>query len=253
MPVSKAKECSQPTKRSPKFRTLFDIRFHGQSVADFCVCKNSQNGVVKTIAPKSNVRLEEAMNIAGLATEFLSLMRQKNFDWNGDSGVKFRLIYKKLDEKILANKNAGSPPLLKGQPEHDLESQLLVEFSQHTSDKKRISDIQPITMLGTKAKFQMPTPITASNVKKGVNHIKYSGSSGGGIDILARSGVSRGVKLTVIELKDTYSTSEPPSAVIQQAIAYAVFLNRLLRENPKASLAWWRFFGFGGEIPKKIW
>lgn len=100
------------------------------------------------------------------------------------------------------------------------------------------------------ARFQMPSPIKASKAKNGINFIKYSGQYGGGIDILARVGNGKGTKLAVLELKDSYSKNEPPEKVMHQAITYAVFIRELLRSE--CGEKWWKFFGFGGDIPKKL-
>ena len=94
----------------------------------------------------------------------------------------------------------------------------------------------------------MPTPLVAS--KLGV--VGYSGFGGGGIDILARVGTGgRATYLCVIEFKDETVKTEPPTVVIEQAIKYAVFVRELLR-NETVGDKWWRLFGFGGKIPKKL-
>lgn len=131
-----------------------------------------------------------------------------------------------------------------------MESFLLANYAKKRSDEKEISYIQPVTMLDTSARFQMPTPIKASSVKDGVDTLSYAGKSGGGIDILARVGSGRSTTLAVMELKDENKDSEPPHKVICQAIAYAAFLRELLRSESGDS--WWSFFGFGGSVPKRL-
>ena len=93
----------------------------------------------------------------------------------------------------------------------------------------------------------MPTPISASKHKA----IKYSGASGGGIDILARTGTG-GINtyLCIMELKDENVKSEPPKDALKQSIAYATFIRELLRSD--AGRQWWALFGFKGEIPEKL-
>lgn len=101
------------------------------------------------------------------------------------------------------------------------EHRLLHLFSQASSKNKPLLYIQPISFHGLL--LSMPTPISAS---KGV---KYSGYSGGPIDIFTRVGSGSHSKLNVIELKDENKKGEPASKVIQQAVAYAVFILQLLR------------------------
>ena len=132
------------------------------------------------------------------------------------------------------------------EPEHDMECELLKNFSQKSSVGKAIPYIQPVMICDTGARFQMPTAIKASSAKDGI--IEYSNSSG--IDILARAGKGRGTKLAVLELKDSYSKSEPPEKVMHQAVAYATFIRELLRSD--CGEKWWEFFGFGGNIPQKL-
>lgn len=128
-----------------------------------------------------------------------------------------------------------------------MESKLLKNFSKKSSDGKIIRNIQPVTMLKESLFFQMPTPLKASNAKDGI--IEYSAENGGGIDILARIG--RGTTyLAIIELKDKYEKNEPPEKAVCQAIAYATFIRELLRS--KSGKKWWRFFGFGGDLPKSL-
>lgn len=97
-----------------------------------------------------------------------------------------------------------------------MESFLLENYAKKRSDEKEIAYIQPVTMLDTSARFQMPTPIKASSVKNGIDTLAYAGKSGGGIDILARVGSGRSTTLAVMELKDENKDSEPPRKVICQ-------------------------------------
>ncbi len=88
-------------------------------------------------------------------------------------------------------------------------------------------NIQPVLM-AKKARFQMPTPLKASEKGK----ISYAGV-GGGIDILARvgKGSGNGTKLCIIEVKDEHSHKEPPKTAIKQALVYATFIRELLRSE----------------------
>jgi len=89
----------------------------------------------------------------------------------------------------------------------------------------------------------MPTYIKASNHKKpetGYGHI----------DILARVGRGKGTNLCIMELKDENNSKEPPGDVVKQALAYATFIRELLRSD--CGKAWWRLFGFRGDLPEKL-
>lgn len=58
------------------------------------------------------------------------------------------------------------------------------------------------------------------------------------------------VYLCVMELKDENKSSEPMSVVLQQALAYAVFVAQLL-DSP-CGHKWWKLFGFNKEPKKRI-
>ena len=169
--------------------------------------------------------------------------------WHSEQAKDFRKIYLDLENKIQSD-SAVKKAL--GQPEHDMECELLKNYSQKSSAGKEILNIQPVMMGNTGARFQMPTAIKASTAKNGTANIEYSNSkhSGGGIDILARMGSGKGTKLAVLELKDSYSKSEPPEKVMHQAVAYATFIRELLKSD--CGEKWWKFFGFGGNIPQKL-
>lgn len=226
----------------------FDLRFHGQSVATVRVRKKSTKDVfvsVKAVAGILNVMRETGMSEE--AENYESYSKNGFFDWHSNDAADFRKTFSILEEKI------KSDPSLKkelGNPEHDMECELLKNYSQKSSTGKEILNIQPVMMGETNARFQMPAPIKASEAKKGINFIKYSGQYGGGIDILARVGSGKGTKLAVLELKDSYTKNEPAEKVMHQAITYAVFIRELLRSECGEN--WWKFFGFGGNIPKKL-
>ena len=225
-------------------RTAFELRFHGQSVATVFVDNQKEKTVsmqVKKVPAIYKVLREKAE-----AAYLDSLDSSALYDWHGEEAKNFRRIYTDMERALATN---GQSHLL-GQPEHDMESFLLANYAKKRSDEKEISYIQPVTMLDTSARFQMPTPIKASSVKDGIDTLSYAGKSGGGIDILARVGSGRSTTLAVMELKDENKDSEPPHKVICQAIAYAAFLRELLRSESGDS--WWSFFGFGGSVPKRL-
>ena len=227
-------------------RTAFELRFHGQSVAVLFVDNQKEKTVSLQVkkAPAVYKVLREKSEAD--AAYLSSLDPSALYDWHGEEARNFRRIYAGLERALATN---GQSHLL-GQPEHNMESFLLANYAKKRSDEKEIAYIQPVTMLDTSARFQMPTPIKASSVKNGIDTLSYAGKSGGGIDILARVGSGRSTALAVMELKDENKDSEPPHKVICQAIAYATFLRELLRGESGED--WWHFFGFGGSVPKKL-
>lgn len=245
MPLSTVvNDCSGP-------RTVFELRFHGQSVATLIVANKKDKKValrVKRTQAIYDVLIDakketEAKYLENLvkATEALS-----EYDWHGEEAKAFRKIYSDLEHTLKNNTQLR----LAGQPEHEMESELLHNYAQKSSADKEVSFIQPVMMYDTRARFQMPTPIRASDVKNGTDKLSYSKSNGGGIDILARVGSGRSTYLAVLELKDENTKSEPPHKAVCQAIAYATFLRELIRSE--SGQKWWNFFGFGGNIPKEL-
>lgn len=214
----------------------YDVRHNGQSVATLS-SKTNNKGTNVFIKPKTKnntcyypTYLEELRNISG------------SIEWKNSAGAKlFRKFF------------ADSSKRKDGNWEHNIESQLLRQFSLKKSKGKHLTLIQPVELCGER--FQMPTPFGACKAKDGT--VTYAGKGkrkgkGGGIDILARQGTGKGTHLTVIEVKDENKKNEPPEKAIAQAIAYAIFLRTLLRTKDAAPASWWKLFGFNGKIPQKL-
>lgn len=232
-------------------RTLFELRFHGQSVAMLVVTNKEDKKValrIKHTQAIYNVLLAAKMEKEATYLEdlFKGTEALSEYDWHGEEAKAFRRIYSELEKALEKDDQLR----LAGQPEHEMESELLQNYSQKSSSDKEIRFIQPVMMYDTRARFQMPTPIRASDVKNGVDKLSYSKSNGGGIDILARVGSGRSTYLAVLELKDENTRNEPPHKAICQAIAYATFLHELIRGE--CGQKWWSFFGFGGSVPKNL-
>lgn len=201
----------------------YDLRFLGQSIATVSVNRNNMVYISTTGKDKSNREYFEC-----------ALELPDNTPWNDTKARDFRKYFHHIPD---STKKAKSK-------EHTYENMLLSHFKQSKSTNKKLLNIQPVLL--SEQFFQMPTAVSAS--KKGqAEHSR----SGGGIDILAR--VRKGAKstLAVIELKDENRSTEGPEIAIQQAIAYATFITRLLRS--KSGDQWWKIFGFGGaKIPDKL-
>ena len=237
--VSMAKKCT-------KDKAFFELRFHGRSVATLMVSLKNDEVQLAAKKPDAICKALRNLGMTEAASHLENCAKRKDINWKGEAARLFRKIYADLEKEIASGRVS-----LPGQPEHDMESWLLQNYAQKSSVGKEILYVQPVTMAGTDAKFQMPTPLRASNAKDGTEQITYAKQYGGGIDILARMGRGKQTTLAIMELKDENKKTEPPEKAIRQAIAYATFIHALLRDT-ECGLAWWRFFGFGGEIPKKL-
>ena len=203
--ISNVKGCEKYSK--------YDLRFEGRSVGTVTV--EDEKVFLDTRGKGNNKNFN-----------FTDIIDEK-VEWVGPVARNFKNHFRNPDTK--SNKL---------QPERCLEEKLLDEFSKSTRALgKELCNIQPVK-LGSMF-FQMPTPLSASHHSKGEMDIKYSGSAGGGIDILARiKDKSRKSKLAVIELKDKNTSSEPQKEVMWQALAYATFIGHLLRSE--SGKYWWK-------------
>lgn len=222
-------------KKATKSSASFDIRVGGQSVAtlivknnDVKICFNTKNNVNYFI-DYSNFPCHKIVSAKTKHATLGCIQDGDPLSWHSPEAVAFR--------KYFTQCQVGKLRSL----EHNYESQLLRQFSMKKSKGKILKNIQPVKLLGKR--FQMPTPIQASQSGKKV--INYANANGGGIDILARYGSGRRTSLTVFELKDECVKEERPEEAISQAIAYATFIRQLLRSSNANTDKWWRFFGFG--------
>ena len=227
MTISQAKNATDSSIK-------FDLRFHGNNVGVLEVDLKSKNVILNKVCEP--VVIKKLINDEKISDE---LNNMKGCNWN--TAQRFHEIYSDLDtRKVTRNK------------EHELESELLSEFSKRSS--KAITQIQPVRYFDFQSKKSviftpMTTPLTACQAKKG--DIDYSGHHGGGIDILARIGHGGpATYLAIIELKDKFEETELPEDAICQAIAYATFIRELLRSE--GGQDWWNFFGFKGNLPEKL-
>ena len=208
----------------------FDVRYLGQRVAELIVNKDS----VQITTKPDKKRNYEKSNLG----DFDCNITLDKVDWDSKEAHVFRKHFRSRDA-IRNNTDTNT-----GGEERRIESLLLSEFSK--SKNKTLPNIKPVLIEGLR--FPMPTPLVASKL----GTVSYSGFGGGGIDILSRVGTGgRATYLCVIEVKDETVKTEPPAVVIEQAIKYAVFVRELLR-NETVGDGWWKLFGFGGTIPKKL-
>ena len=229
-------------KNATASKASFDLRYAGQSIAELIVEK-------KTGSPFSRVSYEVTLTIdserAQTNQEHFNFPPKNekvicgSFDWNGETAKRFRKHF---------HQDLGRAKDAKGKnQEHKFESVILTDMRKTKSVGKKLIAVQPVLLCGER--FQMPTPIQASNVKN--DSIKYAKQYGGGIDILARAGTGgKATNLCVIEVKDENTSSESPQVAMKQAIAYATFIRELLRASNGKE--WWNLFGFRGEIPESL-
>jgi len=207
--------------KEAKGSMVYSLRYLGQDVADLKI--KGDNVAISTLRCDKNNE-----------TYFGCKIKLKDNAWRSEKSKEFRKYFKanpKRDDTLGMNN------------EHRIESLLLTEFSKSKSQIKSLCNVQPV-LLANIARFQMPTPLSASKIDSLEYVIK-----GGGIDILAR--VSRGGRrrLCIMEVKDENVSKEPPSKAILQGLAYATFVLKLLRS--KSGEDWWKLFGYHVSLPPK--
>ena len=211
--------------KNAKASVNYDLRYMGQTVAVLKGNKNHKHTLDTRNYEEKNKR------------DFGCDKHLASADWRGKEVAEFRDIFvKRKDPRQNSNNKCNQ--------EHRLQSLLLTEFSKNKN--KALRGIQPVSIGG--ARFPMPTPINASKHQK---EEYCTGLTGGGIDILARTGKGgKATHLCVMELKDENTKREPPREVMGQALAYATFIHELLRST--CGSKWWNLFGFKGEVPKRL-
>ena len=207
-----------------KSNGVFSVRYRGQDVATLKV----KNDSILISTKEYDVKNQR---------DFECLMKLNNNTWDSNEARVFR--------KHFSNNPSRSTKSSKGNDEHRIESLLLSEFSKTSSKGKLLCGIQPVKIANI-ARFQMPTPLSASNIEK----LKYSYENGGGIDILSRISRKNSPKLCIMEVKDENVSKEPPVKAIKQALIYATFVRELLRS--KSGSTWWKIFGFTRPIPAHL-
>lgn len=203
-----------------KAQMVFSLRYLGQDVAKLKVGKGKITITTKGFDDINKRDFDCGVELDGN-------------EWTSKESASFRRHFAGLPERA---ENSG-----KHNEEHRLESLLLTEFSKKSGENKILRNIQPVKFSGS-ARFQMCTPLSASSIEK----VSYSGANGGGIDMLAR--VGRGVaKLCIMEVK---KDNKKPTDAILQGLAYAAFIQELLRSESGGQ--WWKIFGYSGELPEPL-
>jgi len=195
----------------------FSVRFLGQEVAKLKI----DNGDVSLVIEKKHEKTNK--------NYFKYELEQGKYPWVGTEAKQFRAYFKNVDYKKIKIRSQ----------EHRLESDFIKEMLKKDRNKfgGNLKNIQPVTIEGTP--FQMPLPISASKGKpeKGFGHI----------DILARRGHGKKVRISVWELKESNGKIDH---VVEQVYIYAVVLLYMLRSD--SGQCWYKLFGFNGQIPAKL-
>jgi len=217
--VSRMKSATSRTR-------TYGLRYEGQEVAEILVRNNGCYIRTNENNNKTNEKYYGCPESLRLSTCLIS----------DESAQKFVSFFNDDPRR----KNCG-----KKNEEHKHESALLSELEKPSGATKSLKDIQPILLCG--ARFQMPTPISASKMRAG--NPKYASQSGGGIDVLCRrrnktEKPGEQSHLTVIEVKDSYTDAESPEKAIMQAIAYATFIHRLFTAKDTNAEVWANLFGY---------
>lgn len=174
---------------------------------------------------KLNEKLSDDQQSKPLSQQYIKKLCNGSWKWNSSEMKKFRSTMRSLVKKNN----------LYIKDERTVETLLLSELSKKTKSMgKYLTYIQPCKICGQF--YQFPTPLSACDAKNDI--INYSKEKGGGIDILARCKKGTQSTICVIELKDEYKNDECPAKAIKQAIAYAVFVLKLIRSK-KADGEWW--------------
>ena len=201
----------------------FNLRYLGQQVADL----KFLNGNIIISTKKFDKNNERDFDFKD---------KLDNIEWKSKAATNLRQHFSTCSKRT---GNSG-----RENEEHRIESMLLTEFSKK-SKNKILCHIQPVKIASI-ARFQMPTPIRASDIK----NLKYSKTYGGGIDIMSRIGKGSSTKLCIMELKDENDSKLASMNAIQQGLVYVVFIRELLRSRSGGE--WWKIFGFSGKIPDKL-
>jgi len=111
-----------------------------------------------------------------------------------------------------------------------------MESGKKSKFQGKVGFIQPIKV--ARCPLQFPLPVSAS---KGYPELKF-----GHIDILARRGYGRNVKLSVWELKSPRKLNH----AVEQAYIYALTLRHILKSQHGKE--WYKLCGFSSNVPAKL-
>ncbi|MDO8472382.1 MAG: hypothetical protein Q7T05_01045 [Dehalococcoidia bacterium] len=209
-----------------KTKPKFSVRFLGQEVGNIVVDNGSPLLCISPTHYKNNQVWFAKHHPKGGGGFGLP---PGMYEWKKAESRKFRRDFLDIQHH---------PGVKTGIPEHHLEAAIIEEMESGRISKfdGKVGFIQPVKV--AKCSLQIPLPISAS---KGYPVLKF-----GHIDILARRGRARNVKLSVWELKSPGTVGH----AVNQAYIYALTLRHILRSLHGKE--WYRFYGFSGNVPTKL-
>ena len=208
--------------RKPKF----SVRFLGQEVGNIIV----DNGTVRLCISSRHYKNNQAWFARHhpKGSGDFGLPPGK-YEWKMAEAKNFRRDFK----DVKANLHVKT-----GIPEHRIESAFIEEMESGRKSKfdGMVGPILPVKVAN--CPLQFPLPLSAS---KGYPVLQF-----GHIDILARRGYPRNVKLSVWELKSPGVLSH----AVEQAYIYALTLRHILK-SPHGK-EWYKLCGFTSNVPAKL-
>lgn len=204
----------------------FSVRFLGQEVGNIIVDNGTAKLCISSIHYKNNQVWFAPHHPKGSGDFGLA---PGKYEWKKAEAKKFRRDFKDVQK---------SPHVKIGIPEHRIESAFIEEMESGKKSKfqGKVGFIQPVKV--ARCPLQFPLPVSAS---KGYPELKF-----GHIDILARRGYGRNVKLSVWELKSPGVLSH----AVKQAYIYALTLRHILK-SPHGK-EWYKLCGFSSTVPAKL-
>ena len=213
----------------------FDIRYLGQSVGNLKVGKDKDKQWTVLL------NVDKTKNKNNVYYFDYPHGEIKDAVWNEKNGKakEFRKFFKgNVNEKKLPR-----------QKEHMVESALYSEMEKTNSKNKTLCGIQPVKFANTR--IHMKSSLAASD---SLNDIVGQSKTGGEIDLLCRRKCdATNTRLVAIEIKDQNETAESFDMAMKQAVAYSVFLVKLLRKSgTKTRENWLKIFGMQNQYKDKI-
>jgi hypothetical protein len=204
----------------------FSVRFLGQEVGNIIVDNGTARLCISATHYKNNEAWFAQHHPKGSGNFGLP---PGKYEWKKAEAKKFRREFKDIQDI------PNAKPRI---PEHRIESAFIEEMESVKRSKFQgmVGFIQPVKV--AQCPLQFPLPVSAS---KGSPVLTY-----GHIDILARRGYGRNVKLSVWELKSPGVLSH----AVKQAYIYALTLRHILKS--RHGKEWYRLCGFSSNVPAKL-
>jgi hypothetical protein len=206
-------------------KASFSLRFLGQEVGVITV---EHESAVLRIGKRQYENNNKWFAVHDHAPKEFGLLPGA-YPWQGPEARKFRGDFQRVSTCV---------DIRPGIPEHLLESKYIKEMepSRRSLFVPQVYQIRPVKIAN--CPLQLPLPLSAS---KGYPEFRT-----GHVDILARRGHGRAVRLSVWELKKPRALSH----AAEQAYIYALTLRHVLRSGHGP--AWYHLCGFRNRIPAKL-